>query len=368
MGCCVCHTKHDDIVGTRRFTNSDQSIFDYKMILKNNSAVKIRKIENFIRTEDNLLKILKQIDITKTELLNVTLMKEITFEKINKHFNSFDIFIDCASDYIFKEYILNEMNFKDYDVISIIENYLTHVDLKAEERERIESLIRLYLLIFKRNKKGFIYNINSDKISLISKINSILLNLVLFNKAEILNIKVCPKSINENIYIEGLKELISGLKNLKALIFQFDDSDKSNFLTSFYQIIHVSKNLVYFILTFSDYTEISDIFIQIILDILSLDKLYAFYISKIKIKHEDFKKLLNLLKSLKKLKTLEEHNGMAWKNQQSFYDLSKPQKNGIGCPKCGEEMWDSNPMITLTSYPAQKNVHCDCGFVGYRYA
>ena len=31
----------------------------------------------------------------------------------------------------------------------------------------------------------------------------------------------------------------------------------------------------------------------------------------------------------KKLKTLEEHNGMAWKNQQSFYDLSKPQKNGI---------------------------------------
>lgn len=70
----------------------------------------------------------------------------------------------------------------------------------------------------------------------------------------------------------------------------------------------------------------------------------------------------------KKLKTLEEHNGMAWKNQQSFYDLSKPQKNGIGCPKCGDEMWDSNPMITLTSYPAQKNVHCDCGFVGYRYA
>ena len=70
----------------------------------------------------------------------------------------------------------------------------------------------------------------------------------------------------------------------------------------------------------------------------------------------------------KKLKTLEEHNDMVWKNQQSFADLSRPQKNGIACPKCGEEMWDSNPMITLTSNPPKKNVHCDCGYVGYRLA
>jgi hypothetical protein len=176
------------------------------------------------------------------------------------------------------------------------------VNLKAEEKERIESLIRLYLLFFKRNKKGFIYNVNSNKINLISRINFILLNLTLFNKAEILNIKVCLNSVNDNVYIEGLKEMILGLKNLKALIFQFDDSDKSVFLKPFHQIIHVSKNLVYLILTFSDYTGISEIFIQIILDILSLDKLYALYISQIKIKHEDLKKILNLLKSLKKLK------------------------------------------------------------------
>lgn len=72
----------------------------------------------------------------------------------------------------------------------------------------------------------------------------------------------------------------------------------------------------------------------------------------------------------KKLKNLASHNSEASSMQYAMSDTS-PVLNGIACPKCGEELYDSNPMITLTSNPAQKNVHCSstkCGHVGYRIA
>lgn len=40
--------------------------------------------------------------------------------------------------------------------------------------------------------------------------------------------------------------------------------------------------------------------------------------------------------------------------------------NGVACPKCGDEMYDTNPNLTLTSNPPKKSVHCKCGFSGYR--
>ena len=70
----------------------------------------------------------------------------------------------------------------------------------------------------------------------------------------------------------------------------------------------------------------------------------------------------------KKLKSLLEHNGEASNRQWALNDPS-PRLNGIACPKCGEELYDSNPMSILTSMPAQKNVHCSkCDYVGYRIA
>jgi C4-type Zn-finger protein len=71
----------------------------------------------------------------------------------------------------------------------------------------------------------------------------------------------------------------------------------------------------------------------------------------------------------KKLKTLDEHNSTA--RAVHSFDYNKPQTNGIACPKCGEELYDSQPMMTLTSNPPQKNVACmkeNCGYVGYRIA
>ncbi len=36
------------------------------------------------------------------------------------------------------------------------------------------------------------------------------------------------------------------------------------------------------------------------------------------------------------------------------------------CPKCGSELYDTNPMVVLTSYPPQKNIHCvECDYVGF---
>ena len=48
---------------------------------------------------------------------------------------------------------------------------------------------------------------------------------------------------------------------------------------------------------------------------------------------------------------------------------NKPRPNGIACPKCGAELEDTAPMVTLTSWPTQKNVGCPrCHYVGYRIA
>ena len=70
-----------------------------------------------------------------------------------------------------------------------------------------------------------------------------------------------------------------------------------------------------------------------------------------------------------KLKSLDEHNiemsDIHWSN---FYS-SEPRPNGISCPNCAKELVDSNPMMTLTSFPPKKNVNCTkCDYVGYRIA
>jgi DNA-directed RNA polymerase subunit RPC12/RpoP len=69
------------------------------------------------------------------------------------------------------------------------------------------------------------------------------------------------------------------------------------------------------------------------------------------------------------MKTLEQWN----KDRRAAYKTARmlklPHANGIECPKCGGELWDSDPCVTLASNPPQKNVHCpECGHRGYRLA
>jgi hypothetical protein len=66
------------------------------------------------------------------------------------------------------------------------------------------------------------------------------------------------------------------------------------------------------------------------------------------------------------LTSLDEHNSNAWSTQVNMYS-NEPRPNGIACPECGNELMDTNPMMTLTSHPAKKNVHCSkCEYKGYR--
>lgn len=68
------------------------------------------------------------------------------------------------------------------------------------------------------------------------------------------------------------------------------------------------------------------------------------------------------------MKTLDEHDaersayhGFAFQNTQV--------RNNIACPKCGEELYDSNPSMTLTSFPPRKSIHCGaCDFKDTRIA
>jgi len=64
------------------------------------------------------------------------------------------------------------------------------------------------------------------------------------------------------------------------------------------------------------------------------------------------------------IESLDDYNKWARERHNNF-DPNKPVQNCLGCSECGKELWDSNAMI-LTSNPPQKNVHCDCGYTGYR--
>jgi hypothetical protein len=50
------------------------------------------------------------------------------------------------------------------------------------------------------------------------------------------------------------------------------------------------------------------------------------------------------------LVSLDEHNSNAWSTQVNMYS-NEPRPNGIACPECGNELMDTNPMMTLTSHP-----------------
>jgi DNA-directed RNA polymerase subunit RPC12/RpoP len=68
------------------------------------------------------------------------------------------------------------------------------------------------------------------------------------------------------------------------------------------------------------------------------------------------------------MKTLEEHNSDRWEAYARL-NSNDPRPNGIKCPKCGSELWDSTPSIILCSNPPQKDTHCpSCGYRGYRIA
>jgi len=67
----------------------------------------------------------------------------------------------------------------------------------------------------------------------------------------------------------------------------------------------------------------------------------------------------------KELKSLEAYNQERF---EQYNGISHPSHNGIACPKCGAELYDSNDGDVPKSYPPQRAVYCvKCDFRGLRF-
>ena len=66
--------------------------------------------------------------------------------------------------------------------------------------------------------------------------------------------------------------------------------------------------------------------------------------------------------------TLEQHNAGTTARSLRLSPSQEPRRNGIECPDCNAELYDSTPLVVLASMPPQYNIHCDeCSYRGYRY-
>ncbi|MFA5031204.1 MAG: hypothetical protein WC495_06490, partial [Patescibacteria group bacterium] len=57
---------------------------------------------------------------------------------------------------------------------------------------------------------------------------------------------------------------------------------------------------------------------------------------------------------MSKLKTVEEYNE---EMRKLYQQLEHPQKSGLACPQCGEELLKDTSLV-YTSYPPQISVDC----------
>lgn len=68
------------------------------------------------------------------------------------------------------------------------------------------------------------------------------------------------------------------------------------------------------------------------------------------------------------LRSLTDVREAAFAREAELQESRKPHANGIACPECGLELWDSSPGLVLTSNPPQRNVHCPaCKWRGYAF-
>lgn len=65
----------------------------------------------------------------------------------------------------------------------------------------------------------------------------------------------------------------------------------------------------------------------------------------------------------KELKSLQDHNYEIYRRRTL---RGKSKMNGIACPRCGEELMDTNTTI-LMSDPPKRDTNCSkCDYRGYR--
>ena len=61
---------------------------------------------------------------------------------------------------------------------------------------------------------------------------------------------------------------------------------------------------------------------------------------------------------------------MDWNDFKKYFPpqeiFERREKTDINCPECGKQIYRRTDIV-LTSYPAQYQYECDCGWIGYAY-
>ena len=300
MGCCNSETKENNSE-SRKFTLKDE-----KKYLKQDLSIfkryeKFNKFEEFLKENKNFEKYIRSNCIKDISILKEIIIKFDLEKKIIDNFCLIDKFYYSLQNFYANEFILTKLLFKEYDVIFYIDKFISFVNLSEEENNKIKSLIKLYTLFFKKEKRGIIYNINSNEIMDIELINNNLVNSLIFNRLDLINLYFCQNLANEK-FIKSINHVINGLKNLKTLIINIDNSVIIDYCYFLSQIMISNNSIVYFILKFSNYEEINIDLFKIIMSFISKDRLYAIYFSKAIFEKKILWELLNLLPKLSKLK------------------------------------------------------------------
>lgn len=74
--------------------------------------------------------------------------------------------------------------------------------------------------------------------------------------------------------------------------------------------------------------------------------------------------------SPKKLVSLHEHD-LAMAQAHQLARAEQPRPNGIACPRCGNELFDSRPTERYACSPPRMSIQCyaaGCGYTGTRIA
>jgi len=67
-----------------------------------------------------------------------------------------------------------------------------------------------------------------------------------------------------------------------------------------------------------------------------------------------------------KLKNLEEFNAEKYAAHRATA-ATEARQNGIACPECGAELWDTYPPVVRVTEPLKTRIHCqECDYWGYR--
>ena len=71
----------------------------------------------------------------------------------------------------------------------------------------------------------------------------------------------------------------------------------------------------------------------------------------------------------RKIRTMKKGENMEWEQYEKLMPkkINEPMTQvDVKCPKCGKKIWRRNDIV-LTTYPAQYQYECECGWIGYAF-